>query len=396
MKLSFWSLVLLLLIAGAVPVHAQYGSQTNTVYCWQCPVCGYVVSMTQADAASVNPYTLCPVCNSAYAGYFLPVSCQAVQGNSASGNIGLNTGNAANGKNHEINQPGNEEEVNNDANDSEKTTVNSSSILLSQTASSQSGSIIASGKGKILMVLAPQQYQEDELNVPRDYFQNMGYAVVLASKGVKTATGMNGESASVDLDLKNVKLSDYLAVVFLGGEGIYNLKLNEDSSYQALAKASIAQKKLTGAICLGPWILADAGLLNGKKATAAETDHLKAKGAIVSDEAVVRDGNIITGNGPSAAQEFAEAIVAALQESGSGSNNGGQEGVSSAEKSTALTIPMSTGHTETVATSTGAKWKCTVCGYVYDPAEHDNVPFEQLPSTWKCPCGAPKSKFVKI
>ncbi len=193
------------------------------------------------------------------------------------------------------------------------------------------------------MVLPYQQYQEDELNVPRDYFQSMGYSVVLASKGVETATGMSGESAAIDLDLKDVKVSDYVAVVFVGGEGIYNLKLNEDSSYQALAKAAIAQKKLTGAICLGPWILADAGLLTGKKATASETDHLKAKGAIVSDEAVVRDGNIITGNGPSAAQEFAEAIVAALEESDSGNsatnNDDAAEGISAAEMSAALTIP---------------------------------------------------------
>jgi rubredoxin len=45
---------------------------------------------------------------------------------------------------------------------------------------------------------------------------------------------------------------------------------------------------------------------------------------------------------------------------------------------------------------TASKWMCTVCGYIYDPAEHDGVSFEQLPSTWKCPCGAAKDKFVKI
>ena len=161
-------------------------------------------------------------------------------------------------------------------------------------------------KGKILMVLSPQQYREEELNVPRNYFQSRGYSVVLASKGVKTATGMNGESVPIDLDLKEVKLSDYVAVVFVGGEGIYSL----------IAKSASAQKKLMGAICLAPWILADAGLLNGKRATSSETDHIKSKGAVVSDEAVVQDGNIITGNGPYASGEFAEAIVAALEASG--------------------------------------------------------------------------------
>jgi rubredoxin len=47
------------------------------------------------------------------------------------------------------------------------------------------------------------------------------------------------------------------------------------------------------------------------------------------------------------------------------------------------------------------KWKCTVCGYVYDPAEGDadngvppGTPFEKLPDGWVCPlCGAGKELF---
>ena len=50
------------------------------------------------------------------------------------------------------------------------------------------------------------------------------------------------------------------------------------------------------------------------------------------------------------------------------------------------------------------KYECTVCGYVYDPAEGDpdggippGTPFEQLPADWVCPvCGASKSEFEKI
>ncbi len=42
------------------------------------------------------------------------------------------------------------------------------------------------------------------------------------------------------------------------------------------------------------------------------------------------------------------------------------------------------------------KWVCP-CGYVYDPAKNNNVPFESLPGDWKCPaCGAAKSKFRKM
>ncbi len=51
-----------------------------------------------------------------------------------------------------------------------------------------------------------------------------------------------------------------------------------------------------------------------------------------------------------------------------------------------------------------SKYKCTVCGYIYDPEvgdpDHDigpGTPFEQLPDTWTCPvCGAAKSEFEKM
>jgi flavin reductase (DIM6/NTAB) family NADH-FMN oxidoreductase RutF/rubredoxin len=51
-----------------------------------------------------------------------------------------------------------------------------------------------------------------------------------------------------------------------------------------------------------------------------------------------------------------------------------------------------------------AKYKCKVCGYIYDPAAGDpdsgikpGTPFEALPIDWVCPiCGAHKSQFEKI
>lgn len=50
------------------------------------------------------------------------------------------------------------------------------------------------------------------------------------------------------------------------------------------------------------------------------------------------------------------------------------------------------------------KYKCTVCGYIYDPAVGDSTqsivagtPFEKLPDSWVCPeCGVGKDLFVPI
>jgi rubredoxin len=51
-----------------------------------------------------------------------------------------------------------------------------------------------------------------------------------------------------------------------------------------------------------------------------------------------------------------------------------------------------------------AKYKCSVCGYIYDSEQGDpdgnippGTPFEKLPDNWQCPvCGASKSEFEKI
>jgi rubredoxin len=50
------------------------------------------------------------------------------------------------------------------------------------------------------------------------------------------------------------------------------------------------------------------------------------------------------------------------------------------------------------------KYKCTICGYIYDPAKGDpdsgvaaGTPFEALPDGWSCPvCGAAKKDFIPL
>ena len=47
-----------------------------------------------------------------------------------------------------------------------------------------------------------------------------------------------------------------------------------------------------------------------------------------------------------------------------------------------------------VRCSMNKKYVCKICGWVYDPAEHDNVAFEDLPADWHCPvCGVGKDDF---
>jgi rubredoxin len=56
------------------------------------------------------------------------------------------------------------------------------------------------------------------------------------------------------------------------------------------------------------------------------------------------------------------------------------------------------------AEETMKKYRCTICGHIYDPAEGDpdtgiapGTPFEKLPADWSCPdCGATKTDFEPI
>lgn len=64
-------------MVGVISAFAQYDGQGYV--CYACPVCGSVFSVTPQEAASANPYDVCPVCYSAYLDTFVQVPCQTAQ-----------------------------------------------------------------------------------------------------------------------------------------------------------------------------------------------------------------------------------------------------------------------------------------------------------------------------
>ncbi len=166
---------------------------------------------------------------------------------------------------------------------------------------------------KILMVVAPRDFRDEEFFEPKDVFDATGAEVTVSSKGVMEATGLLGGKARVDKDLSEVKASDFDAVVFIGGGGasVYF----DDPVALNLAKSSFVAGKVVAAICIAPTILAKAEVLNGRRATsfASEKDNLETAGATYTGEAVTVDGKVITARGPEAAKEFGRAIVTALK-----------------------------------------------------------------------------------
>jgi PfpI family intracellular protease len=172
---------------------------------------------------------------------------------------------------------------------------------------------ILAGK-KIVMIIAPEKFRDEELSEPKEHLEELGAEVTVASTKKTTCKGMLGAEVKPDTTISKVKAKDYDAVIFIGGIGAK--KFFNDKKIHKIAKDAVKYKKVLGAICVAPSILANAGLLKDKDATVyeSEKENLTKKGAKVKDEDVVSDGKIVTANGPEAAEEFAKEIVRKLRE----------------------------------------------------------------------------------
>jgi len=165
---------------------------------------------------------------------------------------------------------------------------------------------------KVVMIIASQKFRDEELAEPRAVLSEQGATVTLASSSLTEATGMLGAEAKADVLVEQVKTADYDAIVFVGGSGAS--EYFTDPKAHELCKSAVAEGKLLCAICIAPGTLANAGVLEGKRATIwkGTAELLKKSGATYTGKDVEIDGKIITAAGPEAAGSFGRAIADAL------------------------------------------------------------------------------------
>lgn len=170
---------------------------------------------------------------------------------------------------------------------------------------------------KIAIIIAFRDFRDEEYFIPKEILEKAGADIKTVSTDSGEAIGSQGGQAQVDIKLSDLKVSDFDAIVFVGGPGAPTY-LDNETSYN-VAKETVGQEKILAAICISPTILAKAGVLQGKKATVwssvldkAAVKILEDNGAVYQDKNVVVDGNIITGNGPEAAEEFGGKIIEVL------------------------------------------------------------------------------------
>lgn len=158
-----------------------------------------------------------------------------------------------------------------------------------------------------VLCLVAEGVEELELVAPVDVLRRAGAEVVLAVVGEGIpVTGRNGLVLHGDRTLGEVEVGEFDLLFVPGGAAVAVLR--KDGRAAGLARRFVAAGKPVAALCAGPLVLEDAGLLRGKRFTAHFSVANELPGA-QTGERVLEDGLIMTSRGAGTALEFGLALV---------------------------------------------------------------------------------------
>ena len=170
-----------------------------------------------------------------------------------------------------------------------------------------------------VLIVATSGFEEWELFGPLEILSKRGADVKLASLDLKpiqaTVHDDPGKMIRPQLTVDDARAEDFDALILPGGVRNPD-QLRMHKNVIDLIRGFADAGKPVAAICHGPWLLVEADLLRGRKATAwpsIRTD-LKNAGANVVDEAAVTDGNIVTSRNPDDVEAFTEAVIALIEQ----------------------------------------------------------------------------------
>ncbi|MET0309850.1 MAG: type 1 glutamine amidotransferase domain-containing protein [Sphingomonas sp.] len=168
-----------------------------------------------------------------------------------------------------------------------------------------------------VLMLATDGFEQDELFQPRQALLDAGAHVTLAALKADPITGEKGgekgESITPDTTIDQVDTEGYDALVLPGGVANPD-RLRMNPRAVEIVREFISDDKIVAAICHAPWLLIEADVVDGKRATSwpsVRTDLANA-GASVLDEEVVIDGKLITSRKPADIPAFNRAVIDCL------------------------------------------------------------------------------------
>ncbi len=169
-----------------------------------------------------------------------------------------------------------------------------------------------------VLIIATDGFEQSELFEPRRALLEAGVRVTLASNKSDPIQGMKhhekGDTIRPDASIRDVDPADYDALVIPGGVANPDMMRTEADALR-IVRDFFAADKPVAAICHGPWLLAEADVVDGRLMTSwpsIRTD-LRNAGAEVVDREVVVDGRLITSRKPDDIPAFNKALLEMIE-----------------------------------------------------------------------------------
>lgn len=145
------------------------------------------------------------------------------------------------------------------------------------------------------VIITGPNFQDEEFVYPFYRLQESGFHVDVAVKGKESVKGKYGVPAKPNVDVTELKESDYDLVVLPGGHEAPD-RVRQIKEVLDFVRAMHHKNKIVSAICHGPWIMISAKIVKGKNVSGyiGIKDDIENAGAVYVDAPVVVDGNIIT------------------------------------------------------------------------------------------------------
>jgi protease I len=173
--------------------------------------------------------------------------------------------------------------------------------------------------GKKVAILTENGFEEVELTSPKKAMEDAGAEVHIVSPQKDKVKGWDHDHWSIDLpvdvQLGNAKPEDYDALMIPGGV-INPDKMRANKDCVEFAQHFLEMGKPVAAICHGPQLLIETGLLEGRNMTSypsIKTDLVNA-GALWADKEVIVDNGLVTSRSPKDLEAFNRKLVEEIKE----------------------------------------------------------------------------------
>lgn len=170
-----------------------------------------------------------------------------------------------------------------------------------------------------ILIMSTGGFEQSELMVPMTKLKEAGATVHVATPDGQDIKGWEdgnwGDTVSADLKIADVVVSDYICLVLPGGQINPDI-LRADETAVQLVRDFVTHDKIVAAICHAPWLLIEAGVVEGREMTgykSIQTD-LRNAGAKFIDAQVAISNGIITSRSPEDLDAFVAKIIEEVRE----------------------------------------------------------------------------------